>query len=184
MKTERKLGNTLKTLMMTEPLEAITVKKIADRCRVNRQTFYYHFRNIYDLLTWIYLHEEIPAIEEASTWKEGLVRILEYVNENSEFITNTLASAGRELFIEFLYNTIYGSQLRIIDDLDVDNALEEETRKFISQFYAPSFVYVIVRWIDGGRVEKPEHLIAQLEVFASTYLTSAIDKFKKEEARP
>lgn len=184
MKTERKLGNALKALMMSEPLDTITVKKISDRCRVNRQTFYYHFRNIYDLLTWIYLHEEIPAVAEAETWKEGFEHILEYVNANHEFITNTLASAGRELFIEFLYNTIYAFQLRLLDHLDVDGDLNEQNRKFISQFYAPSFVYAVVRWIDGGRRETPEQLISELEVFASTYLTSAIEKYKNEEARP
>jgi AcrR family transcriptional regulator len=59
MKTKARLGNSLKKFMATMPLDTISVINITKDCKVNRQTFYYHFRNIYDLLTWVFLNEEI-----------------------------------------------------------------------------------------------------------------------------
>ena len=72
MKTEQKLALKLKELMSNEPLDQITVSRLTKVCGVNRQTFYYHFRDIYDLLTWIFLNESIQEIETASNYKEAL----------------------------------------------------------------------------------------------------------------
>ena len=51
MKTEVLLADALKELMSKESLDEITVKRLSDMCGIKRQTFYYHFRDIYDLLT-------------------------------------------------------------------------------------------------------------------------------------
>ena len=70
MKTEDKLGKTLKELMVTEPLDTITVKRLSTLCGINRQTFYYHFRDIYDLLTWIFLNESVHGVDQCKSWQE------------------------------------------------------------------------------------------------------------------
>ena len=51
--TKRALAQSLKHLMEQKPLEKITVVDISEDCGVNRQTFYYHFQDIYDLIEWI-----------------------------------------------------------------------------------------------------------------------------------
>ena len=52
--------------MMSElPLEEISVAALTRRCKVNRQTFYYHFHDIYDLLALVFLNETIPGVDEA-----------------------------------------------------------------------------------------------------------------------
>ena len=102
MKTEDKLGKTLKELMVTEPLDTITVKRLSTLCGINRQTFYYHFRDIYDLLTWIFLNESVHGVDQCKSWQEVFNKFLDYVDTNIIFIQNTLNSAGRELFKDFM----------------------------------------------------------------------------------
>ena len=46
------LAQSLKKLLSVRKLDKITVKDIVEDCGVNRQTFYYYFRDIYDLLEW------------------------------------------------------------------------------------------------------------------------------------
>ena len=46
------LAQSLKKLLSIRKLDKITVKDIVEDCGVNRQTFYYYFRDIYDLLEW------------------------------------------------------------------------------------------------------------------------------------
>ena len=50
--TKTTLAMALEDLLRKKPLSELTVTEIAERAGVNRQTFYYHFRNIDDLIKW------------------------------------------------------------------------------------------------------------------------------------
>ena len=49
--TKRALEKSLKNMMLKKPVNKITINDIAEDCGVNRATFYYHFKDIYDLQT-------------------------------------------------------------------------------------------------------------------------------------
>ena len=48
-KTEELIINTFLELVEEKPLDKITIQDIADQCGINRNTFYYHFDDIYSL---------------------------------------------------------------------------------------------------------------------------------------
>ena len=48
--TKKALAASLKKLLEQKTLDKITVVDLAEDCGVNRQTFYYHFQDIYDLV--------------------------------------------------------------------------------------------------------------------------------------
>ena len=48
--TKRALEASLKNLLLQKPLNKITINDIAEDCGINRMTFYYHFKDIYDLV--------------------------------------------------------------------------------------------------------------------------------------
>jgi AcrR family transcriptional regulator len=182
MKTELLLGETLKKLMSTEPLDKITVKRLTEVCGINRQTFYYHYRDIFDLLTWVYLNESIAGLEEAKSWREALRMFFDYISKNSKFTQNTLSSAGRQLFIEFLYNMAFTVHMSNLSRLDTRGILTSEEKKFIASFYSPSFVFVIVRWVDAGMKENTETLIDRIDTVTGPYISEAIEKFARKKA--
>ncbi len=51
--TKKAIAVSLKDLMKKKSLAKITVSDIVKNCNLNRQTFYYHFKDKYDLLHWI-----------------------------------------------------------------------------------------------------------------------------------
>ena len=51
--TKNALANSLTELMAATPLDKITVRMLVENCGLNRQTFYYNFQDIYDLLGWM-----------------------------------------------------------------------------------------------------------------------------------
>ncbi len=55
--TKLALANALKAQLQKKFLDDITVKELVEACEINRQTFYYHFQDIYDLLRWLLEHE-------------------------------------------------------------------------------------------------------------------------------
>lgn len=55
--TKEKMALSLKKLIISKPFSKITVGDIVDDSKINRNTFYYHFGNMYDLLYWTYNKE-------------------------------------------------------------------------------------------------------------------------------
>ena len=89
--TKRALERSLKNMLLKKPLTKITVGDIADDCGINRMTFYYHFKDIYDLVEWSCLEDAKRALDEKKTydtWQQGLLQIFQAVQENKPFITN------------------------------------------------------------------------------------------------
>ena len=69
--TKRALAQSLKKLLQTKPLSKITINDITEDCGINRMTFYYHFKDIYDLVEWACLEDATKALEgkkTAETW--------------------------------------------------------------------------------------------------------------------
>lgn len=83
--TKRALEASLKKLLLERPLDKITVTDIAEDCGINRMTFYYHFRDIYDLVEWA-CQEDARRILDGkrtyTTWQEGFRRILDGLIDN------------------------------------------------------------------------------------------------------
>ena len=48
-KTERGIKNAFIELRSKKPLEKITVKELCESARINKSTFYAHYKDIYDL---------------------------------------------------------------------------------------------------------------------------------------
>ena len=72
---KRKLAMALKKRLAAAPPEKITIKELTDDCGVNRQTFYYHFQDIYNLLKWLFHEEALNVMklqDESVLWQESL----------------------------------------------------------------------------------------------------------------
>ena len=147
MKTEYRLAEALKTMMSEVSLDSISVTTLAKKCKVNRQTFYYHFHDIYDLLTLVFLNEEIPNLHNVKTIKELIKQIYEYYTKNKGFVEATINSAGKELFQEFIYNACYQTILRLVNSVRDAKKLHINERKATARFYALAYSSSIVYYL-------------------------------------
>ena len=83
--TKRALEASLKHLLLQKPLNKITINDIAEDCGINRMTFYYHFKDIYDLVEWCCEEDASRALagkKTYETWQQGLLQIFEAVQDN------------------------------------------------------------------------------------------------------
>ncbi len=159
MKTEYRLAEALKNMMSEVSLDSISVTTLTKKCKVNRQTFYYHFHDIYDLLTLIFLNEEIEDIETARNIKEMLGLIYRYYMKNKGFIDATLNSAGKELFEEFIYNTCYKTFMRFVNSVQDSKKLHINDRKAVARFYALAYSHSIVYYLATYKSKSLEGLL-------------------------
>ena len=94
--TKLALAGSLKKLLQKKFLDDITVKELVEDCQVNRQTFYYHFQDIYDLLHWFLERETEEALRDAADWREALSLAFRYIQDNHVVIYHVYRSSARE----------------------------------------------------------------------------------------
>ena len=96
--TKIKMANALKEQVGTKPFSKITVGDIISTCEINRNTFYYHFENIYDLLYWTYEQEIqniITSFQNAnSPIAQAMDFILSYIDKNITLCQTAFESLG------------------------------------------------------------------------------------------
>ena len=151
MKTGHALVLALKDLMAHQPIDTISVLQLSKKCGISRKTFYYHYHDIYDLLTQLFLEEKIQGANTCENYDQLIRCTFNYYKANEEFINASLNSAGKDLFVEFVYNTFYTSGIRFINKIDVDKKLTGLTKKSIARFYAYGYGQSIVYYLSNYR---------------------------------
>ncbi|NGZ76636.1 TetR/AcrR family transcriptional regulator [Saccharibacillus alkalitolerans] len=178
--TKRALAASLKKLLSQKTLDKITVIDIAEDCEVNRQTFYYHFKDIYDLIDWIYTHEAAKALDGKKTyetWQQGFLHIFEYVLDNRSFVVNTYHSVNREHLERYLHEEAYRLLMGVIEEKAGDLSVREDDKDFIAHFYKFAFVGLVLDWIKGGMREDPQAIVNRLSVLIQGDFAGALERF-------
>ncbi len=112
--TKALIAETLKELCKNRKLENITVQDISQACEINRGTFYYHFCDIQELISWIFHMDITIPVRKIIT-----ERPMEQWNEISPFYLNTLY--GNKSF--------YLQALKITEQNDLKSFMLKETHE-------------------------------------------------------
>lgn len=167
--TKKALAASLKKLLAERPLDKITVIDIVNDCEVNRQTFYYHFQDKYELVDWIYYNETISLIVNNLTydnWNEKVLHMLTIMKTEYYFYENTMKASMEKEFREYLFQVTSELFCDIIGKIDENGTFEEENQRFIAKFYAYGIVGIVVAWVQHGMKETPEYIATQLQYLA------------------
>ena len=119
-------------------------------------TFYYHFKDIYDLVEWCCLEDariDLQGKKTSSTWHEGLLQIFDAVMENKPFILNVYRCVGREQIENYLFQLTCGLLMGVVTEKSKDISITDEQKIFIADLYKYSFVGIMLDWIKNGMRE-------------------------------
>lgn len=173
------MAASLKKLLSKRELSKITINDLVNECGVNRQTFYYHFKDIYDLLEWTYEHELIDKVEEninIENWQENVKQIFQYLIENKRFVINTYNSISRQYLLNVLFNQYNDLIMKLIEELAVKYDVKEADKLFIATFYKYGFTGIIEEWIMSNMSEDPEILLKKLDIMISGSFEEALKR--------
>lgn len=175
IRTEESIREALVELIDEKGFEAITVKEITTRAKINRGTFYAHYQDKFDLMTKC---EEEIMIEMSRIAKQNfpdiiaaletnsptlapfplVVSIFEYLNENSGFMRAVLGPKGDLSFQtrlkDFMWKTLFGN--------NPDALYKEEyllvPGQYLASYVASAHIGVVQKWLDSGRKESPQEM--------------------------
>lgn len=180
--TKKALGTSLKHLMEKVPLNKITVQEIVDNCELNRQTFYYHYQDIFDLLGWIYKTEAVESIanyKTYTTWEDGFLIVFHYIEKNKAFCLNTLNSLGRDHLDSFLHSVSFELLMGVVNEVSQNMKVKDEDKRFIANFYTLAFIGLVIQWMKTEMKEKPEVIIEKLSELLEGNFASALKRYEK-----
>ena len=158
--TKKELAESLKRLASERLFEHITVGDFVKECGVNRQTFYYHFTDKYELLDWIYNNETfMPLTADISfeNWDEKLLELFRIMKRNRSFYMNTI-KCSNNYFEEYLQKMLATLFRIAIDDLDVNNQVEEIQKNLHAKIFAYGLTGTIIEWAMNGMKEDEEKM--------------------------
>ena len=151
--TKAALEASLKKLLLKKPLDKITINDLTTDCGISRMAFYYHFKDIYDLVEWSCLEDATQALQGKKTyetWQEGLQQIFEAVLENKPFIKNVYHSVSREQIETYLFHLTHDLLYGVVQEKAKGTGISEADQSFIADFYKYSFTGVMLDWIKDG----------------------------------
>lgn len=158
--TKRALAQAIKELMNEKPLVKISIADIGDRCQMNRQSFYYHFRDKYDLVNWIFYTELITELQNSPNKDEyeELKNICRYLYDNRAFYINALKFTGQNSFYEYFGEVIY-QLLKAAFNESFGNSDQSD---FNAMFYADALRACIFRWLTSGAKMPPDEFVGKI----------------------
>ncbi len=179
--TKRALEQSLKNLLLQKPITKITINDIAEDCGINRMTFYYHFKDIYDLVEWSCLEDAKRALEEKKThdtWEVGFLQIFEAVKANKPFIMNVYNYINQSQVERYLTPLVDNLLMGVIEEESKNITVRDEDKEFIARIYSYILIGIMLDWIKNDMKDDPKLIIDKLSVLLKDSISNALIRFK------
>lgn len=158
--TKRVIAGAMKDLMQQKPLAKISVGDIVTACEINRNSFYYHFKDKYDLVNWIFYTELTQTINNEMTQASSGQALVEctcnFFYQNKAFYQNALSVSGQNSFAEYFIDWLKTFLLAQTQGIFQTG----EEREFFATFFADAFAISLYRWLASGAKIPPQKFAA------------------------
>ncbi|MCR5141271.1 MAG: dihydroxyacetone kinase transcriptional activator DhaS [Ruminococcus sp.] len=152
--TKKALASALKSLMSRKPFAKISVGDICSECGMNRKSFYYHFRDKYDLVNWIFYTEFVHTLNysaEDNGWQH-LNDVCRYFHENKRFYSKALKIEGQNSFRDYFHDILEAILLEYL----VQYFATEKDSVFAAKFFSDAVICALIRWLTSKEPTTPE----------------------------
>ena len=163
--TKLALEASLKNLLLKKPVDKITITDLTNDCGITRMAFYYHFKDKYDLVNWIF-DTEITKIFSEEEWKNAgftwdiLEKICEYFYKHRTFYSKVLQIEGQNSFTEHFRDILVPVNRKFLAMVEEEEKGEHE--EFYIHFFSDAFLAALVRWLEDRECVSPQEFSALL----------------------
>ena len=185
--TKEALAAALRQMMTVKPIEKVTVKDIVEICGVNRQTFYYHFDDVDDLLEWVFEQEfdrVFPSEVVYDHWMEDMMGYFDYLVSNSAFTLNVYNSNSRLYMLRYLKSRMETCIRSFAEIASEGKNIDRQDFEFVVEFYADCAIGFISHWMDMG-MQMPKEITRErvLQVMDQS-IENILGRFTSPKRKP
>ena len=162
MKTKQAMADSLKRYMEVKSLSKITISAICEDCGINRKTFYYHFKDIYDLLRWTLEQDSLIVVNRMDVmvdYEKIIYTLMDYVDQNRTLLAHAYAAIGENGFERFFSDHFQRVSIEIIESAAQKQKIQipQEYKDFLCCFYSNALYGLLTAWfLDRSRYEKDQ----------------------------
>lgn len=176
--TKLALANAMKELMIDKPMSKITISDITEKCGMSRKSFYYHFKDKYDLVNWIFYTEFVSVVQKtpsSNIW-DLLESTCEYLYENKAFYCNALKVKGQNSFSDYFIEV-----LEPFMQINFGSVFEDyEDNEFFSTYFTDATRVSITRWLIEDNDIPPKKFINLIKTAIECIAVKVIEDIKEE----
>lgn len=151
----------MKTLMKEKPFDKISVIDICRGCGMNRKSFYYHFKDKYDLVNWIFYMDFITMVGQES-YEEGwdlLVMVARMFYRDQDFYRAAFRIEGQNSFRDYFHE----SMIPIVSFFLKDIGEDEKDRDLMTSVFCDAYLAIMEQWLIRGCPVEPEAYIEMIK---------------------
>lgn len=174
------LAVALKQALATTPLAKVTVSGLAAAAGVNRQTFYSHFSDVYDLARWVFATEvanHIMAHASYDQWADGFSELLNYMQQNHDQAYAVIRSLRHDELERFFHRSLRNMMQVIVGELDDGLTLRPDDREFVIDHYTLAVLGHLLHWLATDMRDNPYVLIERLEFILHGSVRESLMRF-------
>lgn len=163
--TRKVIRDTFVSMLNDQPLNKITVKDLVTACEINRNTFYYYYADIYEILHEIFqteLQKIIAEYNDTLSWEESFLAATSFALENKKAIYHVYNSIQKEALEHYIFDIAGNVMSRYVEKMSEGIKAADSDKKIIVFFYQSALTEMVLHWISGGMKEDPEDIIRRV----------------------
>lgn len=151
--TKAAIRNSFIKLLNEKPISQITVRDIVDDCGVNRNTFYYYFQDIPQLVETIIDEEtrriisEYPSIDSI---EECLYAMIDFALKNRRAALHIYHSVNRDIYEQYQWQVCDHTVTAYVTGLLAGRSVTEQDRRLIIDYLKCVFFGLAMGWLEEG----------------------------------
>ena len=180
--TEKAIVETLNELLKKQTIDRITVKDLTEACGISRNTFYYHFHDIYEVLTRDFIDRAdnlLKTHDEDESWENLFTEGLSFLYENKTTINHIYWSVDSDSLDRFLDKVVYQYTLGVVQEESGEGRYSERTIALAADFYKNALLGAVLGWIENDMKERPEELAHLYNSVFSGTIEGLLDSIEK-----
>ncbi len=163
--TKKAIVEAFLELLNENPFDKISVVEIADRCGINRNTFYYYYKDIYALVEELFYTETQKIINEKAnyeSWAEAFLQALQFTVTNKRAVYHIYHSVNRDQLEQYLYDVTLSNMTSFVRRQAGDLYVREEDIQAVSIFYSAALLGLMLRWLYDGMKQELEVYVQEM----------------------
>lgn len=184
--TQQAIMLSLLKLLQEKSIDKITVKDICEMCDINRNTFYYYYSDIYQVLEALINNEIEKSLSEENqqhNFYEEYLRKYHLVLEYRKVVYHLYNSKHRDMLLQYFYTITEDFIKKYVLEEASGRDLSETDIQFIVDFYSNSMIGNTLRWLQDGMHNEQEQLIYKMSLSYQATIKALIDQLETEHQK-
>ena len=184
--TKQALANALKQLLQKKQITKITINDKAEACGISRMTFYYHFKDIYDLADWTLqetLHTAIADNRTHDNWQQGFLNLLDVLKAHQPLILNVYRAIDREQVERYMRREVEALLLPVVEEQAAGLQISEKGKHMVAIFYTYAFMGIVLEWIQRNMQASPQEVADTTAAMIHSGFRNSLENMSRYESK-